>query len=151
MSDTQADRHHPIVVGVDGSDSSVGALQWACEQAERTGAHLEAVTAWQWPVSWGTAIPLPSDFDPAGDAQTMLDQIIEPIVRRHPDVVVHARAVEGHPAEVLTEASRHAELLVVGSRGHGEFSGMLLGSVSQHCAAHAASSVVIYRDHTPTT
>lgn len=65
---------------------------------------------------------------------------------RDRSVTIRARIVEGHAAEALVEASRHADLLVVGSRGHGEFSGMLLGSVSQHVATHATSPVVIYRD-----
>jgi nucleotide-binding universal stress UspA family protein len=76
----------------------------------------------------------------------MLESIVQPVADSHRSVTLENRIVEGHPAEALVEASRHADLLVVGSRGHGAFSGMLLGSVSQHCATHAASPVVIYRD-----
>jgi len=60
-------------------------------------------------------------------------------------VEIDTLVVEGHPAEVLVEASSHADLLVVASRGHGQFGGMLLGSVSQHCATHAHCPVVIVR------
>ena len=137
-----------IAVGVDGSDSSVGALSWACDLASRTGASVEAITTWQWPTSLGPAMPIPTDFDPAADAQTMLEAIVRPEGDRHPSLTIRARIIEGHPAEALVEASRHADLLVVGSRGHGAFSGMLLGSVSQHCAAHAASPVLIWRQGT---
>ena len=127
-----------IVVGVDGSDGSVGALSWACDRASATGASVEAVTTWQWPMSLGPAVPIPTGYDPAGDAQTMLEAIVAPEADRYPSLTIRTRVVEGHPAEALVEASRHADLLVVGSRGHGGFAGMLLGSVSQHCAAHAA-------------
>lgn len=137
---------HRIVVGVDGSDTSVSALQWAAGLASRIGASIEAVTSWQWPTGIGPVIPFPEGYDPAGDARTMLESIVQPVADSHRSVTLENRIVEGHPAEALVEASRHADLLVVGSRGHGAFSGMLLGSVSQHCATHAASPVVIYRD-----
>ncbi len=134
-----------IVVGVDGSDTSIEALGWACHQAELTGSPVEAVTTWQWPVGLGASGPFPTGYDPEGDARTLLGDIIEPVAAAHPSVTMTTLVVEGHPAEALVEASRHAGLLVVGSRGHGSFTGMLLGSVSQHCAAHAATPVVIYR------
>jgi nucleotide-binding universal stress UspA family protein len=138
-----------VVVGVDGSESSVEAARWACEQARLTGSRLEVISAWQeagaWGMSWGMAIPIPSDFDPAGDTRTMLDGIVAALAGAAPSVPIDTLVVEGHPAEVLVEASGHARLLVVASRGHGQFSGMLLGSVSQHCAAHAHCPVVIVR------
>ncbi len=137
-----------IVVGVDGSDTSIEALSWAAALASVTGAAVEAVTTWQWPLSMGPPLPLPVEYDPAGDARTMLQDIARSEADRHPSVPMTTRVVEGHPAQALVEASRHADLLVVGSRGHGSFSGMLLGSVSQHCAAHAGSPVVIYRERT---
>jgi nucleotide-binding universal stress UspA family protein len=75
----------------------------------------------------------------------MVDDIVVPVSARYPSVTVRTRAVEGHPADVLVEASRHADLLVVGSRGHGVLSGIVLGSVSQHCAVHATSPVLVHR------
>ncbi|MGO8873013.1 MAG: universal stress protein [Acidimicrobiales bacterium] len=137
-----------IVVGIDGSDASIEALRWACGLAVATGGTVEAVTSWQWPMSLGTAIPFPSEYDPGGDAQRMVDDIVGPMGGAFPTVPVRARAVEGHPAEVLVAASAHGDLLVVGSRGHGEVAGMLLGSVSQHCVTHAHSSVLVYRRRT---
>jgi nucleotide-binding universal stress UspA family protein len=135
-----------IVVGVDGSDTSVAALRWAADLASRIGSSIEAVTTWQWPTGVGPVIPFPMDYDPAGDARGMLETLVQPVADRYPSVPVESRIVEGHAAEALVEGSRHADLLVVGSRGHGAFSGMLLGSVSQHCATHAACPVLIYRD-----
>jgi nucleotide-binding universal stress UspA family protein len=135
-----------IVVGIDGSATSLGALHWALAEARRSGSRVEAVGAWQWPTGWGAVAPFPQDYDPARDTTDMLAELVGPVATAVPDVPVGWRAVEGHPAEVLVAASGEADLLVVGNRGHGNFSGLLLGSVSQHCAAHAATPVVIYRD-----
>ena len=134
-----------ILVGVDGSDTSVDALDWACQLASVTGGSVEALITWQWPVPLGPSGPLPDEYDPAGDARTLLEGIARTLADDHPTVPVRVRIVEGHPAEALIEGSRRVDLLVVGSRGHGAFAGMLLGSVSQHCASHAHSPVVIYR------
>ena len=134
-----------IVVGVDGSDSSVKAARWACRLAELDGSAIDLVTAWQWPVSWGPAMPLPDDYDPGADMQAMLDEIAGELAREFSDVQLRALAIKGHPALVLTEASRHADLLVVSCRGHGEISGVLIGSVSLHCVTHAAAPVLVYR------
>lgn len=135
-----------IVVGVDGSDTSVAALDWTVDLASRIGASVEAMTTWHWPTGLGPVIPFPTDYDPAGDARTMLESIVRKVADRYPSTAVGSRIVEGHAAEVLVVASGQVDLLVVGSRGHGTVSGMLLGSVSQHCATHAWCPVVIYRD-----
>jgi nucleotide-binding universal stress UspA family protein len=75
----------------------------------------------------------------------MLEPILVTLRAAHPNVVVTTKIVEGHPAPVLINASRGASLLVVGSRGHGEFVGMLIGSTSEHCVANAACPVVVLR------
>lgn len=133
-----------IVVGIDGSESSKDALRWAATQAKQTGAQLHAVAAWQLPSGYGWAPDL-SGADFAAEAQKELDQTVAQVLGGDHGVSVVARVAEGHAATVLIEASRGADLLVVGSRGHGAFTGMLLGSVSQHCAQHAACPVVIVR------
>ncbi len=146
------DKHEAptVTVGVDGSDPSIEAARWAAEQALATGAGLEVICAWQgpgsWGMAWGMAVPIPTDYDPVADAGSMVAQVVDDLARDFPTVTIATRLVEGHPAEVLVEASRHTDLLVVSNRGHGEFTGMLLGSVSQHCAAHAHCPVVIVRD-----
>jgi nucleotide-binding universal stress UspA family protein len=146
-------RQHRIVVGVDGSPQSKQALRWALRQAELTGAVVEAINAWQVPVSegWG-AIEVGwhgagRDVDEIKKASERtlnetLDEIAEP---RHP-VSVHTRSLPGHPAAVLIEAARGADLLVVGGRGHGAFIGALLGSVGQYCVHHAVCPVVVIRE-----
>ena len=92
--------------------------------------------------------PLPSDYDPAADARHVVDQALEQVQPDYPDVDVQISVVEGHPAPVLVEVSRDADLLVVGCRGHGAFAGMLLGSVSEHCATNAHCPVLVMRDRT---
>ena len=134
----------PIVVGVDGSPASLAALEWAARQGALTGAPVEVVMSWEWPTSFGWALPLP-DYDPAGDAGRILDEATQKVRTAHPNLEVRTSVVEGHPAPSLIEASRGASLLVVGSRGHGEFAGMLLGSVSEHCVTNAHCPVVVVR------
>jgi len=134
-----------IVVGVDGSAPSLAALDWAARQAGLTGSWLEVVIVWQWPMSFGYAMPLSSDFDPAAEAGRVLDSAVADVRKAHPDVEVRSSIIEGFPAQVLAEASKGAELLVVGSSGHGEFAGLLLGSVSEHCTTHAHCPVLVFR------
>jgi nucleotide-binding universal stress UspA family protein len=135
-----------IVVGVDGSDSSIRALEWAARQAELTHDVLEVVTTWEWPIYDGWSAPFPEGWDPRADATKILDEMVGKLRQAHPDLVVRSEVVEGHPAPVLIGASRGANLLVVGSRGHGEFAGMLLGSVGEHCVTHADCPVLVLRD-----
>lgn len=134
-----------IVVGVDGSASSREALRWAAGQAELTGGSLRVVMAWFWPVVSGYAPP-PPEMDLARDAEVVVDGLVADVLGDSPGAPVEKRVVEGAPAAVLVEASSEAALLVVGSRGHGAFAGMLLGSVSAHCVSHARCPVVVVRD-----
>jgi nucleotide-binding universal stress UspA family protein len=146
MPATQPGPAHRIVVGVDGSPASVAALEWAAHQAELTGAALEVLMTWEWPTSYGWTLPISSEFDPEHDSETTLAELLGPVRKAHPGVVIEASVLEGHPAPVLVKASEGADLLVVGSRGHGEFTGMLLGSVSEHCVSNAHCPVLVFRD-----
>jgi nucleotide-binding universal stress UspA family protein len=135
-----------IVAAIDGSESSILALRWAAQQAELTGSALEIIMTWEWPTTYGWALPFPAEYNPAAEAQKVLDHAVEKALAEHPKVAVRSRLIEGHPAPVLVDASMDADMLVVGSRGHGEFAGMLLGSVSEHCTANAHCSVVVVRE-----
>ena len=95
--------------------------------------------------SYGWAAPVPTDFDPEDDVRKALDAAVASVRASHPDLRIDPRAVSGHPAPVLVEASKGADLLVVGSRGHGEFVGMLIGSVSEYCVANAHCPVLVHR------
>jgi nucleotide-binding universal stress UspA family protein len=140
-----------IVVGVDGSEDSKNAFRWAVEEARLRGAPVVALLAWE------TSLP-PPDLTPApppdfaGFVSELQDRaldsvaaVVREVVGEDATVTVEPAAVEGPPASVLIEAARDADLLVVGSRGHGGFAGLLLGSVSQQLAQHAPCPLVIHR------
>lgn len=133
-----------IVVGVDGSPSSKAALRWAVRQARLTGARVEAVTAWEFPTYYGW-IPADSTEVLEGVARSMLAEATEEAAAAAPGVNVYRVVAHGNAASVLLDFAKEADLLVVGSRGHGGFTGALLGSVSQHCVRHATCPVVIVR------
>jgi nucleotide-binding universal stress UspA family protein len=136
-----------IVVGVDDSEGAKVALRFALEEAKLRQATLRAVHAWQFGGTSGIEGAYPvigadrSDLHRAAEAA--LEAAVEEVVSERGEVEVERRVVEGAAASVLVDESRDAELLVVGSRGRGGFAGLLLGSVSQQCAHHAACPVVI--------
>ena len=139
-----------IVVGVDGSDASKDALRWAVEDARARGAEVIALHAYAVPVSAPDASPAsPVDLpalvaDTHARAQQLAAEIVDEVVGNAVSVDVAPIAVEDEPAKALVDASRDADLIVVGSHGHG-LSGLFLGSVSLECAQHAACPVVIFR------
>jgi nucleotide-binding universal stress UspA family protein len=132
-----------LVVGVDGSPSSRYALQWAVRQAELAGGAITAITAWNYPVFYG--VEMAGVFD---DIQRAAEEALADTVAQIGDTRVPIRqtVTQGNAVEVLLDASDGADLLVVGSRGHGGFVGSLLGSVSQHCVQHSPCPVVIVRE-----
>jgi len=134
-----------IVVGVDGSDSSKAALRWAIRQAKLTGDSVDAVTAWHYPSTYGWTAG-DGVIDLEGDAKQALTEALNEISSLEPEVPVRPLVTEGHAAEVLLRAAKGADLLVVGSRGHGGFASALLGSVSLYCVLHAHCPVLVLRD-----
>ena len=139
-----------IVVGVDGSDSSREALRWAYDEAAHHGASITAVSAWHPPAlpmtpPYGSVPPEGYVSQPKQNAMDLLEQFVADLDVREPAVDVRTSVEEGNPAKVLIERSKEADLVVLGSRGHGGFKGMLLGSVSQHLVAHSECPVVIVR------
>ncbi len=139
-----------LVVGVDGSASSRAALQWAYDVALAQNAELTTLMTWR-PVppppsgSASTYNPEYDDTDQAAVAEKELLEIIRDELGDDPAVLIRPKVLAGRAAKALIDASQDADLLVVGSRGIGGFAGMLLGSVSQHVAAHAACTVVVVR------
>jgi nucleotide-binding universal stress UspA family protein len=139
-----------IVVGVDGSDSSREALRWAYDEAAHHGASITAVSTWHPPAMpmtppYGSIPPEGYANQPRQEALDLLERFVSALDVREPAVDVRTAVEEGNPAQVLIERSNEADLVVVGSRGHGGFKGMLLGSVSQHLVAHANCPVVVVR------
>jgi nucleotide-binding universal stress UspA family protein len=138
-----------IVVGVDGSPASRAALEWASDEAIKHGSDLVVLTAWlpTPPPLAGTSSTLPTHgvTDAGETAKDLLMEAIWDVLGEDPPVLVHPQVKEGNAAKLLIDFSEEADLLVVGSSGHGGFTGMLLGSVSQHVAAHAKCTVVVVR------
>jgi nucleotide-binding universal stress UspA family protein len=134
-----------IVVGVDGSGSSLDALVWASGLARLTGARLRLVTCWQLPRPFGYDLGY-EGWHPEEDAVHVQQQALARLGDALADVAIESRIVEGEPARVLVDEAKAADLLAVGSRGHRELIGMLLGSVSEFCAAHASCPVVVVHD-----
>jgi nucleotide-binding universal stress UspA family protein len=140
-----------VVVGIDGSAGAKEALRFAVREAQLRRTKLRAVHAWQYGYVGATGLEgsLPvlggSIEESRRAAEAALDEIVHTGVPDGVHVEIEQRAVQGRPASVLVDESRGAELLVVGSRGHGGFAGLLLGSVSQQCAHHASCPVTIVR------
>ena len=133
-----------IVVGVDGSEASKDALRWAIAQAERTGMSLEAIMTWeQTTAAYQFGMPRPTEFGLGPYYDRAVHGVVQEVAGAHPGVEVSAVAIEGDAAKVLVAAAKNAGLLVVGTRGHGEIVGILLGSVSEYCATHARCPVVV--------
>jgi nucleotide-binding universal stress UspA family protein len=136
-----------IVVAVDGSPPSLEALAWAARQSTLTGAVVEAVTAWHQPAGFGE-YAYEAGTDWAANARTIQDGAVKEVLGDATGALIR-RVVEGHPVPVLLAAAIGAELLVMGSRGHGGFAGLLLGSVSEHVVGHAPCPVVVVRPPQP--
>ncbi|GAA1340268.1 universal stress protein [Arthrobacter roseus] len=127
-----------IVVGVDGSASSIAALRWAAHLVPLAGSSLRAVAVWQYPMTFDAYVPV--DWHPDEIASSVLAEALESAFGAEPPRPVENVIRCGSAAQVLIEESKNASMVVVGSRGHGGFTGLHLGSVS---------SAVAERSHCP--
>jgi nucleotide-binding universal stress UspA family protein len=137
-----------MVAGVDASPTSIAALRWAVHQAQLSGSTIDAVIAWEFPVvagsfGWPSTAPF-DDTDYRELAAKALNAAVAE-VSPPPGVTVHQIVTEGNAAQVLLDAAKDADLLVVGNRGHGGFADALIGSVSVRCLHHATCPLVIIR------
>ena len=140
-----------IVVGVDGSDSARKALKCAVVEAEAWGAELTAVAAVPMASGAGALAWLPAAVDRdqvLADVRSGLDRAVAEAVEGHPGVTVRRHALDGNAAQLMSEFSTAVDLVVVGSRGRGGFSGLLLGSTSQGVLSHAACPVMVVPSRT---
>jgi nucleotide-binding universal stress UspA family protein len=138
----------PVVSGVDGSVSAEHALGAAFEEAAARNASMLAIRVHPSPVhAWGVGVPLAvyDDTEIRAAAGRDLDAAVARWQEKYPGVPVQARLVDGHPVDVLVDASREAQLAVVGTRGHGGFGGSLLGSVGLALVHHGECPVLIAR------
>ncbi|MFI7542443.1 universal stress protein [Actinoplanes sp. NPDC049599] len=142
----------PVVVGVDGSAVSAHACTFAAEEASLRGVGLVALHVWRAPVigTPGGTMPLVYDVDLLEEEERrVLAESTAGLAERYPDVPIRQEIIRGAPGHELAQRSRSAQLMVVGSRGHGGFTGLLLGSVSQHLIGHAGCPVVVARPQDP--
>jgi len=139
-----------IVVGIDGSAGSERALEWAAAEARTRKLPLTLVSAWHAPsaamaagMAWGGVNP----GDVSGELRTYATKRLDAVCREHADeladVEVMRSVVQDSAAPALIDAAEGADLLVVGTRGHGGFAGLLLGSVSQQCVHHSPCPIVV--------
>lgn len=139
-----------IVVGIDGSEHSVLALEWALKQAALQHSQVTVLTVNSVPESGWTGLPVTVAQDPVDEekarqaAEAMTQKVLSQLGEAQPSSAT-IRAVTGYPATELIKASRDADLLVVGSRGAGGFTKLLVGSVSSQVVNHAACPVVVVR------
>ena len=138
----------PILVGVDGSDSAIEATRWAAREAERRGVGLRLVQAFGWPRGRhlgdpGLGVEYRQAMHRLGEQQVAAAAGAAGDVA--PDVVVEQLVEDGYPIPRLVADSREAQLVVVGDRGLGAVTGLLIGSVAVAVAAHAACPVVVVR------
>lgn len=131
-----------IVIGVDGSPSSLRAVQWAAEQAKLTGGTLRAVSSWRWP-NYITRVP--PGVDLPKDTGITLDEVLDEALVGSENVSVTRHVIEGPPGPALLTQAEDASLLVVGAQGRAAFPGMLLGSVAEYCVRHGSCPVVVVR------
>jgi nucleotide-binding universal stress UspA family protein len=138
----------PVVVGIDGSDSAMAAARWAAAEAERRDAPLRLVTAFPWTqdvVAGNPAVSGQYRSDLQARAEQHLAAAVAAAERAVPGRPVGGEVAIGPPIAVLGEEARHAQLLVLGSRGLGGLTGLLIGSVAGALAAKAACPVVVVR------
>ena len=139
MNDNDSRR---ILVAVDGSDSSIEALRRAALIATAIDAPIEAVTTWEYPALLESYYPL-EGWSPEEDARQILSTAVEKAFHGSPPMRLSTKTLHGPAARTLIDESQDAFMLVLGSRGHGGFAGLLLGSVSTTCAQHAHCPVLI--------
>jgi nucleotide-binding universal stress UspA family protein len=153
-----------VVVGVDGSAGAKEALRWALAEARLRRSPVRAVHAWMfgyiggsvdgypyWGGSLGSYTSIGVDLNELHRAaEDLLERALADVEDEAGDVEIEREVIQGAAAEDLVSAATPADLLVVGSRGHGGFAGLLLGSVSQQCAQHAGCPVVVVHPPKPT-
>jgi len=132
-----------IVVGVDGSEHSIAAFGWAVDEARLGGCELFALAMWELPYALHPVSALTIEPAPfIADAEAGLARALAAVDTQ--GAAVTTRVMQGSAAQQLVEESKVADLVVVGSRGRGGFTGLLLGSVSQHLVAHSQCPVLVH-------
>jgi nucleotide-binding universal stress UspA family protein len=148
MSISQTDGPLRVVVGVDGSKQSHQALRWAAQVASQWGAQLEVVIAWEYPAGAYGLATWPAEWDLAQDTRKTLEITLDEVFGTDRPADLRVTVRQGGAAQVLLKQAKGATMLIVGSRGHGGFAGLLLGSVSASVAEHAQCPVLVVHGET---
>jgi nucleotide-binding universal stress UspA family protein len=150
MAENGAERPR-IVVGVDGSEGSKNALRWAARIAEATGARIDAIAAWELTslYGWSALSAIPAIYSPQPEIEKSLNATVDEVFGSNRPKDMRVKALEGPAAKMLLTAAEGAAMVVVGSRGRGGFTGLLLGSVSAKVAEHARCPVLVVHGSAP--
>jgi nucleotide-binding universal stress UspA family protein len=150
MTETGQQRRR-IVVGVDGSDGSKSALRWAAWMAETTGSGLDVIAAWEMSAlyGWSALSVLPANYTPQPEIEKSLNDTVAEVFGAERPQDMRVKVLEGPVVQTLLSAATGALMIVVGSRGHGGFTGMLLGSVSARVAEYAKCPVLVVHGDRP--
>ncbi len=146
------DNTMPVLVAIDGSESAMRAAHWAAAEAARRGRGLRIVHAYDWPLpNYGPAVVDPAVLHDSvlSTARTTLAAAVAAVTEAAPALPVTAEIVRGPAVTALLGLTRQAELLVLGSRGLGGFTGLLVGSVAVELVAHGHCPVVVVRGDQP--
>lgn len=133
-----------VVAGVDGSQESVHALRWAADHVRQVGGLVHAITVWHQPVQFGYRLPS-TDAELESQARKTLDAAVAAVQSDHPGVDIRPRLLRGNTVDEFVSLSKQADLMVVGEKGHGAFTGMLVGSIALKLVHHAVCPVVVVR------
>ena len=133
-----------VVAGIDGSDESQRALRWAAEYVQKVGGLVHAVSVWHQPVQFGYRLPT-SDSELEQRARQQLDKVAEAVRAEFPSVDICERLIRGHVVDELVGLSPQADMMVLGNKGHGAFTGMMVGSVALKLVHHARCPVLVVR------
>lgn len=133
-----------VAVGVDGSQESHNALRWAAEYVNSLGGIVHAVTVWHQPVQFGYRLATP-DSELEAHARKLLDEATESVKDDFPKVDLRSRLIRGHVVDELVGLSSQTSLMVLGNKGHGAFTGMMVGSVALKVVHHARCPVLVVR------
>jgi len=149
MTTGQVSEAGRVVVGVDGSEPSREALRWAARLAPALGATIRAVAVWEYPAGYGwTSMPASWDFQT--DTEKVLQQAVDEVFGADRPRGLELVVEQAQAAAALLRHGAGASMVIVGSRGHGGFAGLLLGSVSSSVAEHAPCPVlVVHQDRNP--
>jgi nucleotide-binding universal stress UspA family protein len=137
-----------IVVGVDGSTESKAALRWAGQLAATYGARLDVVAVWEYAALFGITPAAEFEF-PVQDIEQSLEETLNEVFGTGRPADIRVKALEGSAADTLVTVAKDALMIVVGSRGRGGLTGMLLGSVSAKVAAEATCPALIVHGYAP--